>query len=55
MEDFQSEHTNWVAYKGESGKQHDDGRSPKQPTPIGFQKGGSENIIPFKQQRKEKT
>jgi hypothetical protein len=25
------------------------------PTPIGFQKGGSENIIPFKQQRKEKT
>jgi hypothetical protein len=55
MEDFQSKDTNRVAYKGESGKRHDDGRSPKQPTPIGFQKGGSENIIPFKQQKQEKT
>lgn len=55
MEDFESKDTNWIAYKGESGKQHYHGRSPKQPTPIGFQKGGSENIIPFKQQKKEKT
>ncbi len=55
MEYFQSKHINQVIYKGGSGKQHDDGRSPKQPTPIGFQKGGNENITPFKQNRKQKT
>lgn len=52
MEDFQSKDTNWVAYKAESGKHRDDGRSPKQPTPIGFQKRGNENIALFKQQTK---
>jgi hypothetical protein len=49
MEYFESKHINQVTYKNGSGKQHDDGRSPKQSTPIKFQKGGNENIIHFKQ------
>ncbi len=36
MEYFQSKHIDQITYKSGSGKQHDDGRSPKQPTPIGF-------------------
>jgi len=55
MEYFQSKHINHVIYINGSGKQHDDGSSPKQPTPIGFNKGGNENITPFKPKKKKKT